>query len=155
MQTAVAFFSSPIFLAAVSAWFSAQFVKGLISLARTRRNISKRDLAVTLVWSTGGMPSSHAAVVSALTTALGFETGVLSPVFLASLCFSLLAIRDALGVRQAAGNQARALNQIIADLNERHQTNYKTVKEINGHKGPEVIVGALLGIFLAVAFCNL
>jgi len=66
-----------------------------------------------------------------------------------------MAIRDALGVRQAAGNQARAINQIIGEMNERWQTAYKPVKEIHGHKGSEVVVGSLLGIFLASAFCNL
>jgi uncharacterized protein len=66
-----------------------------------------------------------------------------------------MAIRDALGVRQAAGNQARALNQIILDLNDRWKTSHKAVKEIHGHKGSEVVVGCLLGIFLALAFCSL
>jgi acid phosphatase family membrane protein YuiD len=66
-----------------------------------------------------------------------------------------MAVRDALGVRQAAGNQARALNHLLSEVNERWKTSYKPVKEINGHKGSEVIVGCLLGIFLALAFCNL
>ena len=101
------------------------------------------------------MPSSHTAVVSALTAAVGYKVGFDSPLFMVSLFFSFMAIRDALGVRQAAGNQARALNQIIEDLNSRWKTVHKPVKEIHGHKIPEVVVGCLLGIFLASAFCNL
>jgi acid phosphatase family membrane protein YuiD len=155
MPTVTSVISNPIVLSTVFAWFSAQFIKSLISLARSRAATNKRDLLLTMVWTTGGMPSSHSAVVCALTTSLGFRTGFDSPVFLASLCFSALAIRDALGVRQAAGNQARTLNQIIPDLNEHLGTSHKAVKEIHGHKGPEVIVGMLLGVFLAVAFCNL
>jgi hypothetical protein len=72
-----------------------------------------------------------------------------------SFFFSFMAIRDALGVRQAAGNQARSLNQLIEDANQRWGTAHKPVKEIHGHKIPEVVVGCLLGIFLAIAFCNL
>jgi hypothetical protein len=146
--------SSPIFLSALTAWFFAQFIKALISMVRFRI-MAKRDLLLTLIWTTGGMPSSHTAVVSALTTAVGFKVGFDSPLFMVSLFFSAMAIRDALGVRQAAGNQARALNQIIVDLNERWKTAHKPVKEIHGHKGSEVVVGCLLGIFLATAFCNL
>lgn len=147
--------SSPIFLSALSAWFFAQFIKALISVVRFRSKVPKRDLLLTLIWTTGGMPSSHTAVVSALTTAVGFQVGFDSPLFIVSLFFSAMAIRDALGVRQAAGNQARALNQIIVDLNDRWQTSHKAVKEIHGHKGSEVVVGCLLGIFLATAFCKL
>ncbi len=147
--------SSPIFLSSVTAWFFAQFIKALISVLRYRSKLPKRDLLLNLVWSTGGMPSSHSAVVSALTTAVGYKFGFDSPLFIVSLFFSFMAIRDALGVRQAAGNQGRALNQIIVDLNERWKTTHKPVKEIHGHKGSEVIVGCLLGIFLALAFCSL
>ena len=147
--------SNPIFLSALTAWFLAQFIKALISVVRFRSKIPKRDLLLTMIWSTGGMPSSHTAVVSALTTAVGFKVGFDSPLFMVALFFSAMAIRDALGVRQAAGNQARALNQIIIDMNERWQTSHKAVKEIHGHKGSEVVVDCLLGIFLASAFCNL
>ena len=147
--------SSPIFLSALTAWFFAQFIKALISVARSRSKLAKRDLLMTLVWTTGGMPSSHSSTVSALTAAIGFKLGFDSPLFIVSLVFTFMAIRDALGVRQAAGNQARILNQLIADLNERWHTSYKPVKEIHGHKGSEVIVGCLLGVFLATAFCNL
>lgn len=147
--------SSPIFLSALTAWFLAQFIKSLIAVVRSRSKVGKRDLLVTMVWTTGGMPSSHSATVCALTTAVGFKVGFDSPLFIVSLFFSFMAIRDALGVRQAAGNQARALNQIIDDLNTRWMTGHKSVKEIHGHKGSEVVVGSLLGIFLAIAFCNL
>jgi acid phosphatase family membrane protein YuiD len=155
METVRRLISSPIFLSAVTAWFFAQFIKTLIALVRFRAKVPKRDLIFMLLWTTGGMPSSHSAVVSALTTAVGFQVGFDSPLFMVCLVFALMAIRDALGVRQAAGNQARALNHLIAEVNERWNTSYKPVKEINGHKGSEVVVGCLLGIFLAAAFCNL
>lgn len=145
----------PIFLSGLFAWFFAQFIKSMIMLFRSRSKLTKKELMVTMVWTTGGMPSSHSAVVSAISTAAGFKSGFDSPIFIVSLFFSFLAIRDALGVRQAAGNQARALNLLIHDLNTKNGTSHKPVKEIHGHKIHEVVVGVLLGIFLAVAFCNL
>lgn len=149
-----AFISQPLILAGVSSWFLAQFIKALISILRYNER-SGKGLFVTLLWSTGGMPSSHSAVVSAVTTVVGFQEGITTPLFGVSLFFSLLVIRDALGVRRAAGLQAKLLNQIILDLNQKHGTTYKPVKEISGHKGAEVIVGVLLGFFLGTAFTNL
>lgn len=155
MESLTNLISSPIFLSALTAWFFAQFIKALISVVRFRSKLAKRDILLTLIWTTGGMPSSHSAVVSALTASVGYVVGFDSPLFMVSLFFAAMAIRDAMGVRQAAGNQARALNQLISDLNERWNMSHKPVKEIHGHKGSEVVVGCLLGIFLATAFCQL
>ncbi len=154
MKTLQNLLTHPIFLSGIFAWFSAQFIKAIVSIFRTRGKMRKRDLFLSLVWSTGGMPSSHSAVVAAITVAVGIKTGFDSVLFIVSFFFASLAIRDAMGVRQAAGNQARALNQIIIELNERFGGNHKTVKEIRGHKASEVVVGILLGIFLAIAFCT-
>ncbi|OHD11591.1 MAG: hypothetical protein A2Z96_02100 [Spirochaetes bacterium GWB1_48_6] len=147
-------FSNPVFLSGLFAWFSAQFLKAVIEAVRFR-NRRNRGLLVTLIWTTGGMPSSHSSVVSALTTAMAFVVGISSPLFILTLFFAILTVRDALGVRRSTGVQARVLNQVMADLNDKLGTNYKSVKEVNGHKAPEVLVGILLGFFLAVAFCSL
>lgn len=147
-------FSHPVFLSGVFAWFSAQFIKAVIEAVRFR-NRRKRGLLVTLIWTTGGMPSSHSSVVASLTTSMAFTVGIADPLFMLTLFFAILTVRDALGVRRSTGVQARVLNQLMADLNERHGTTYKPVKEVHGHKGPEVMVGILLGFFLAVAFCSL
>jgi acid phosphatase family membrane protein YuiD len=69
--------------------------------------------------------------------------------------YALITFRDALGVRRAAGMQARAINQLLRSLARDRKHRVKPVKEIHGHTGPEVIVGALLGFFIAVAFCSL
>ncbi len=75
--------------------------------------------------------------------------------FFVTLFYALLTFRDALGVRRAAGAQARVLNQLIRDLGKQHALRSKPVKEIHGHTISEVFVGALLGFFIAVAFCTL
>ena len=101
------------------------------------------------------MPSSHSAVVTALATSIGFVVGVGSPIFILSLFYGFLTIRDALGVRRAAGAQAIVINKLITELSDRFEVSVGTVKEVRGHKFSEVFVGALLGFFIAVAFCNL
>ena len=146
--------SSPVFLSAFFSWFVAQVLKSCIMLVRNRPRTAK-EIIIHIFWSTGGMPSSHSAVVSALATAAAFVEGVDSTLFFVTLFYALLTIRDALGVRRAAGAQARALNQLIRELGKGHTLRSKPVKEIHGHTISEVFVGALLGFFLAVAFCTL
>ena len=101
------------------------------------------------------MPSSHSSTTAALTTSLGFVEGMDSPIFISMLFFSMLVIRDALGVRRSAGLQARALNNLGAELQKRYKIPFHPVKEVHGHTPAEVFIGALLGFFIAVAFCKL
>jgi hypothetical protein len=81
--------------------------------------------------------------------------GIDSTLFFVTLFYAILTFRDALGVRRAAGAQARVINQLIRDLSRHHTLRSKPVKEIHGHTISEVFVGALLGFFMAVAFCTL
>jgi acid phosphatase family membrane protein YuiD len=146
--------SQPVFLSAFSSWFTTQILKSLVALLRNRPRTAK-SILLNLFWTTGGMPSSHSAVVSALATSVGFVQGVDTPLFVVTLFYAMLTFRDALGVRRAAGLQARAINQILRSIARDRKHRVKPVKEINGHTGPEVIVGALIGFFIAVAFCSL
>ena len=147
-------FQSPIFLSAIFSWLISQVLKTVIDLFR-RRPPSARSTVAHLLWGTGGMPSSHSAVVTALATSIGFIVGVGSPIFILSLFYGFLTIRDALGVRRAAGAQAVVINKLISQLSDRFDVSVGTVKEVRGHKFSEVFVGALLGFFIAVAFSNL
>ena len=71
-------------LAALFGILFAQFVKIPIAYLVTRKIDWK------LFTSTGGMPSSHSAAVTALTTAIAFETGLGSPLFAVSAIFSII-----------------------------------------------------------------
>jgi acid phosphatase family membrane protein YuiD len=144
----------PVFLSAFSSWFTSQILKSLVALLRNRPRTAK-SILLNLFWTTGGMPSSHSAVVSALATSVGFVQGVDTPLFIVTLFYAILTFRDALGVRRAAGMQARAINQLLRYLARDRKLRVKPVKEINGHTGPEVVVGAVIGFFIAVAFCSL
>jgi len=147
-------FHNPVFLAAVSSWIISQFIKTLITLF-TRNVTSFHDLASLLFWKTGGMPSSHSALVSAVTTTIGFKSGIYSDLFVFSCCFTLVVVRDAVGVRRSSGLQARALNELGSKFSSGTKYQFKPVKEIQGHRPMEVLAGILLGFFIGVAFSTL
>ena len=147
-------FSSPVFLSALTSWFLAQLLKSFIMLVRNRPR-SAREILMNIFWTTGGMPSSHSALVAALATSAGFVEGPESTLFFVTLFYAILTFRDALGVRRAAGAQAKVLNQLLRDLSPHFSLRARPVKEIQGHRMSEVFVGGLLGFFIAVAYCTL
>lgn len=141
--------------AALFAIFFAQFVKIPIHFLVSR----KIDFA--LFTSTGGMPSSHSAAVTALTTAVGYEEGVNSTMFAISTIFAVIVMFDATGVRFQAGQQAIIINQLRADLHnffeqtkdwthKREEEKIKELKTLLGHKPIEVFFGALTGILISI-----
>ncbi|MDR0524663.1 MAG: divergent PAP2 family protein [Spirochaetaceae bacterium] len=148
------FFENPIFLSTVSSWFLAQVLKAMILLLSVRKR-SRREFLATLFWRTGGMPSSHAAMVTAMTTSVGFQEGVGSNLFIVSFWIALIVMRDAMGVRRSSGIQAKVLNLLGRNMAERLHIEYYPVKEVNGHTPLEVVVGGLLGIFIAAAYASL
>ncbi|GAB1481355.1 divergent PAP2 family protein [Treponema sp.] len=147
----VSFVENPVFLSALTSWFLAQLLKAIIVLLRSPRR-SAREITLTLMWKTGGMPSSHSSLVAALATAVGIQEGINSTLFIVTLCLALIVIRDSLGVRRSSGLQARSLNMLGKEVSNRFGVDYKPVKEIQGHAPLEVIIGALLGLFIAAAF---
>ena len=147
-------FSNPIFLSAIFSMLVAQFLKSVVNIFRSKAH-SFRDVLVTFFWKTGGMPSSHSALAVSIATAIAIREGLDTSIFILALFFSLVVIRDAMGVRRAAGLQAKALNQLGKELNARYGLPFRPVKEVHGHNPPEVIVGSLLGFFIALAFCTL
>jgi len=147
-------FSNPIFLSAIFSLLIAQFLKSVVNIFRAKTS-SFRDVLATFFWKTGGMPSSHSALAVSIATAIAIRDGLNTSIFILALFFSLVVIRDALGVRRASGLQAKALNQLGKELNSRYGMAYRPVKEVHGHNPPEVIVGSLLGFFIALAFCTL
>ncbi|MDR1930593.1 MAG: divergent PAP2 family protein [Treponema sp.] len=145
------FFENPIFLSALWSWFFAQLVKTLIFLLRSRKK-SLRDTFETLMWRTGGMPSSHSALVSSMAAAVAFYEGIDTNLFAVTLMLALIIIRDSLGVRRSSGIQSRMINLLGRQVAEKLKTDYRPIKEINGHTPLEVAVGVLLGIFIAAAY---
>ena len=112
--------------------------------------VTRRQVDFTRLTGMGGMPSSHAASVSALSTVLGLERGWGSPTFGGVAFLSLLIIYDATGIRQAAGAQAKVLNRMLEDLKAHHTLGGERVSELLGHTVVEVVAGAAYGVALAL-----
>lgn len=125
------------------AWMIAQTIKMTFFFARTRK-INFAYLA-----STGGMPSAHSAMVSALATSVALRVGMADPLFAIALAFALVVMFDAQSVRRAAGMQARVLNQIIDELFKTRRISEGRLVELLGHTRLEVFFGMLLGVFVA------
>jgi acid phosphatase family membrane protein YuiD len=106
----------------------------------------------TLIWRTGGMPSSHSALVASMAASVAFSQGIDSNLFVITFMLTLIIIRDSLGVRRSSGVQARVLNWLGRQVSEKLKIDYHPVKEVNGHSPLEVVVGSLLGIFIAAAY---
>lgn len=145
--------SYPI-LAALLGMLVAQVVKIPIHL------LTSGKLNWKLMFSTGGMPSSHTSAIIALTTAIGLTSGVRSNEFAMCVVFSSIVIYDATGVRRQAGFHAEVLNKLLADFNRLIETikdpnlaiteSQKKLKELLGHKPVEVFFGIITGIIIGV-----
>ncbi len=107
------------------------------------------DINIKKWISSGGMPSSHSAMVMAVTTSVGLKEGWASSIFCVSAVFSIIVLYDASGVRQAVGNQGVLLNQLVDDLLSKRVVESQKIKELLGHTPAEVLIGALLGIGIA------
>ena len=143
-----ALLENKIFLSSICSLFTAQLLKSALYLFKRRKKKS-RELVEILIWRTGGMPSSHAAVVSSLCTSIAFVKGIADDLFIFSFWFALVVLRDAMGVRRSAGLLARALNSLGRQSAEKTGLEFHAVKEIQGHTPLEVVVGTSLGIFIA------
>lgn len=121
-------------------WGAAQVLKFVIEL------LYKRRVNFRLLTTAGGMPSSHSAAVSALTTAIAIREGVSSSIFVLSLLFAVVTMYDAAGVRRAASIQAHILNQMIEELFQGHPISENKLRELLGHTPIEVFAGLVLGI---------
>jgi len=144
-------FINKIFLSAVSSIFIAQFLKLVFYLITTKKR-KKKDAIETIMWRTGGMPSSHSAVVCALATSVALHEGIDSNLFVFCLIFAMVVLRDSVGVRRTAGLQAKALNNLGRQSAKVSGIDFRPIKEIHGHTPLEVMVGSGLGILIAICF---
>ena len=124
-------------------WFVVQCLKVMFEL------IKYKKLDIKRMWGSGGMPSSHSALVCSLATSVGLTEGVDSVIFAISVSLAAIVMYDAAGVRRAAGKQAKVLNQIIANEGKNINVQEKLI-ELLGHTPLEVYVGAAVGIAMAI-----
>ncbi len=127
-------------------WIFIQCFKVVWDLITTKKLDFKR------IMGAGGMPSSHSAIVMAITVLLGRDVGFDSSIFAMSLIFSCVVMYDAAGVRRAAGKQARILNKIVETPGLTGIEVQEKLVEVLGHSPTQVFVGAIIGIIVGCIF---
>ena len=132
-------------LAGLAAWALAQLMKMPIYYVRTR----KWNWALLL--TTGGMPSSHSALVTASTLAVGLYYGFDHPTFALGVVITMVVTYDAAGVRQQAGIHAQRINVLFEELMRGHPITEQDLREVLGHTPLEVVGGIILGVIVAIA----
>jgi acid phosphatase family membrane protein YuiD len=139
-------------IAAFAGAFIAQFLKPFLLWPFERKFQSE------LFFSTGGMPSSHSAMVVALTTSIFISEGMNSLAFAISVTFSLIIMHDAMGIRRAAGKQAEVINEwsrILTQLHEDGEFTPENLKTMLGHSFVQVVGGMIVGFITGVLFTSI
>lgn len=150
------------------AWFFAQLIKTVLAYIPNKKIIWERMVG------SGGMPSSHSSLVCAIAVGIARKMGYASPEFAIALTLAGIVMYDAMGVRRAAGEQAKVLNKMVIDFKDLFlmikeefdalahgdaledvegpdpEAKVKRLKEFLGHTPLEVLCGAILGIVVAV-----
>ncbi len=141
-----AFLKNKVLLITLLVWAIAQGIKVVLGVIRERRFNFKWFIG------TGGMPSSHAAGVTALAVTCGLEVGFDSVMFALAAVFAIVTMFDAQGVRRSAGQQAALLNQILDDIYWKQKIETDRLMELIGHTPLQVIIGSILGFILSCFF---
>lgn len=149
-----------ILLTAIVGWCVAQVLKTIINY------ITYKKFSFERLFGAGGWPSAHSAMVCSATAAVGRVEGPNSTFFAIMCIFALVTMYDAMGVRRAAGQHAKAINEIrrafeeidasipepsnpLDQIAREASINIAVMKEYLGHTPFEVASGALLGVLLA------
>ncbi len=137
--------TNKVLIIPICSWATAQLLKVMVILIR------KRQLDLRYLVISGGMPSAHSAIVTALATSVALIQGVGSVAFGITALLALIVMYDAAGVRQSVGKQSVVLNRIIQELRLRRPITEleRDLKEFIGHTSFQVIAGGLLGLAVA------
>jgi acid phosphatase family membrane protein YuiD len=127
----------------MTAWALAQIIKIPLDYVRTRR------WNWALLFTTGGMPSSHSSLMTATAHAIGLYQGFASPLFAMAVAITMIVVYDAANVRRQAGIHAQRINVIFDELLRGHPINERDLREVLGHTPLEVVGGILLGLVIA------
>lgn len=139
----LALFQNKALIAGLIAWALAQVIKIPLDYLRTRR------WNWALLFTTGGMPSSHSALMTSTTLAIGLYYGFDHPTFALGVAVTMIVTYDAAGVRQQAGIHAQRINVIFEELLRGHPINERDLRVVLGHTPLEVVGGILLGLVVA------
>ena len=144
MHNIMEIFQNKILLCAMTAWFIAQALKVPIYW------VVERELNWRRWVGSGGMPSSHTALVVSLAAMIGASEGFATASFALSFALAVIVMYDAAGVRRETGTQATVINKILHDiLIDGKRITEEELKELVGHTPLEVFAGAILGLIVA------
>lgn len=132
-------FQNEILVIAFFTWAIAQVVKPFIGYLITRSFDWK------MFFSTGGMPSSHATLVTSVAVGVGLMVGWATPVFAVAATLAVVVIYDAAGVRRQAGMHAQTINLLVQEVLQGHPISDTQLREVLGHTPFEVFGGILWG----------
>ena len=142
MHTFEALINNYLLVSAVCAWFIAQFLKMVVTLVK-----EKQFKPSLMLFSLGGMPSSHSATVGALFTSAAIKYGFGSFEFAISTILAIIVMTDAMGVRWETGEQSKVINKIVKQLFGGNPEEAETaLKELVGHTPFQVLMGLIVGI---------
>ena len=143
------FINNYIIQVAALSWLTAQVLKTIINFVFTKKFKAERLIGA------GGMPSSHTALVVSTAIATAKECGTSSPIFALAALFAAVVMYDAMGVRYAAGEQAKVINQLVDEwldtmkFDQEKIPHFKELKEMLGHTPIEVIGGIIVGVVVS------
>ena len=135
-----ALFENHVLIVMLTAWLLAQVIKIPLDYFYTRR------WNWALLLSVGGMPSSHSALLSSATVAIGLYYGFDNPLFALGVAITMVVTYDAAGVRRQAGIHAKRINLLFDELLRGHLIDQNDLREVLGHTPLEVAGGVLFGI---------
>ncbi|MBI4760077.1 MAG: divergent PAP2 family protein [Chloroflexota bacterium] len=140
-----ALFENRALIAGLIAWLLAQVIKIPLDYFHTRR------WNWALLLTSGGMPSSHSALMTGTVFAIGLYYGFDNPLFALGVAVTMIVTYDAAGVRRQAGIHAQRINVLFDELLRGHIFSEKDLREVLGHTPLEVTGGILLGLIVATA----
>ena len=135
-----------VLISTVIAWALAQIVKPPLYYFLNRK------WSWGPLFSPGGMPSSHSALMVSVTVASGLHEGFDTPIFALACAITMVVLYDAAGVRRQAGIHAQKINVVINELLQGHPISEKQLREVLGHTPLEVAGGVIWGIIVSVAY---
>ena len=136
-----AFFNNSVLFWSLLSCLLAQFFKIVFYF------FSTGEVRFGIMFETGGMPSSHSALITGAASGIGYELGFDNSIFALSVAIALIVMYDASGVRKSAGIQAAEINKISKKLDPEYEV---LLKETLGHTKIEVLVGSILGPLITI-----
>ncbi len=141
-----AILNNPVLIASVTASLLAQIIKLPLDYLQTK------EWHWSLLLSTGGMPSSHSALVTSATVSIGYYQGFDTPLFGLAFALAAVVIYDATNIRRQAGFHAQQINRIIKEVFEgkvKPMEEFNELKEVLGHSPAEALGGMILGLVIS------